>query len=104
VFYFDDVKLIGYGHDGSWGGFRTTYYRYLAEDRTTVILSNRGNFDRDAFWYPINALIEKRQEPPMSQALLKLAEAKFGDLTDAERRLFPSVAYGKYPEFTSPLA
>jgi CubicO group peptidase (beta-lactamase class C family) len=59
--FFDGGTLIGYGHDGSWGGFRTTYYRYLAEDRTTVILSNRGNFDPDAFWYPLNDLIEKMQ-------------------------------------------
>lgn len=51
--------LTGYGHDGSWGGFRTSYYRYLAADRTTVILSNRGDFDTDKFWYALDAVIEK---------------------------------------------
>src|SRR5262249_42541372 len=38
--YFDRAsgKMHGYGHDGSWGGFRTSYYRSLASDRTTVLL------------------------------------------------------------------
>lgn len=57
--YFDGGKLIGYGHNGSWGGFRTSYYRYLTADRSTVILSNRGDFDADDFWYPLNDLIEE---------------------------------------------
>ncbi|MBA4017475.1 MAG: hypothetical protein C0483_09915 [Pirellula sp.] len=56
--FFEDGKLIGYGHNGSWGGFRTSYYRYLKADRSTVILSNRGNFDADGFWYPLNDVIE----------------------------------------------
>ena len=57
--YFDHDKLIGYGHDGSWGGFRTSYYRSLAADRTTVLLSNRGDFDPDKFWYALDAVVEK---------------------------------------------
>ena len=60
--YFDGGKLIGYGHNGSWGGFRTSYYRYLTADRSTVILSNRGDFDADDFWYPLNDLIEEHLE------------------------------------------
>ena len=48
--------------DGSWGGFRTSYYRYLTADRSTVILSNRGDFDADDFWYPLNDLIEEHLE------------------------------------------
>lgn len=58
--YFEEPKnFYGYGHDGSWGGFRTSYYRYLAADRTTVLLSNRGNFDTDKFWENLDKLIEK---------------------------------------------
>jgi CubicO group peptidase (beta-lactamase class C family) len=58
--YFDDGgKLIGYGHDGSWGGFHTSYYRYVAADRTTVLLSNRGDFDPDKFWYALDDVVEK---------------------------------------------
>lgn len=58
--YFEDPKsLYGYGHDGSWGGFRTTYYRYLTADRTTVLLSNRGNFDTNKFWTDLDRIIEK---------------------------------------------
>jgi CubicO group peptidase (beta-lactamase class C family) len=52
-------KLNGYGHDGSWNGFQTTYYRYLVADRTTVVLSNRGNFDPDKFWYALDRVIEE---------------------------------------------
>lgn len=55
----DSGGLNGYGHEGSWGGFRTSYYRYLAADRTTVVLSNRGTFDPDKFWYGLEAAIEK---------------------------------------------
>jgi CubicO group peptidase (beta-lactamase class C family) len=56
--YFDGAKLIGYGHDGSWAGFRTSYYRYLIADRTTIVLSNRLDFDVDKFWYALNDVIE----------------------------------------------
>lgn len=51
--------LYGYGHEGSWGGFRTSYYRYLSDDRSMVILSNKGDFDPDAFWYKLNDAIEQ---------------------------------------------
>ena len=54
--------LYGSGHEGSWGGFRTSYYRYLSADRSTMILSNKGDFDPDAFWYKLNDAIE--QHPP----------------------------------------
>jgi CubicO group peptidase (beta-lactamase class C family) len=58
--YFDKSGgMIGYGHGGSWGGFRTSFYRYLAADRTTIILSNRGDFNPDLFWYALNDVIEK---------------------------------------------
>ena len=52
-------RMNGYGHEGTWGGFETSYYHYLLADRTTVLLSNRGNFDTDKFWYTLNAVIEK---------------------------------------------
>jgi CubicO group peptidase (beta-lactamase class C family) len=56
--YFNQPRsLYGYGHDGSWGGFRTSYYRYLAEDRSTVILSNRGNLDTDKLWEAVNEVV-----------------------------------------------
>ena len=51
--------LNGFGHDGNWLGFRTSYYRYIAADRTTVILSNRSDFDTDKFWYVLDAAIEE---------------------------------------------
>jgi CubicO group peptidase (beta-lactamase class C family) len=58
--YFDDEgKMNGYGHDGDWGGFRTSYYRYVKADRTTVLLSNRRDFDADKFWYALDAAVEK---------------------------------------------
>ena len=60
IIYGDANSMYGYGHDGVWGGFRTSYYRYTARDRTTVILSNRGNFDPDTLWYPLDAPIEKQ--------------------------------------------
>ena len=51
--------LLGFGHSGDWGGFRTDYYRYFAADRTSVILSNREDFDTDSFWYKLNDAAEK---------------------------------------------
>jgi CubicO group peptidase (beta-lactamase class C family) len=58
-FNYETGKLIGYGHNGLWDGFRTSYYRYLAADRTSIILSNRGDFQPDKFWYPLNDLVGK---------------------------------------------
>jgi CubicO group peptidase (beta-lactamase class C family) len=49
VFLDGSGRLTGYGHGGSWGGFRTTYHRDLASDRTTVLLSNRGDFNPGKF-------------------------------------------------------
>jgi CubicO group peptidase (beta-lactamase class C family) len=51
--------MNGYGHDGEWRGFRTSYYRYLVTNRSTVVLSNRGDFDTDKFWYALNETVEK---------------------------------------------
>ena len=60
--YFDPSgSMNGFGHDGSWGGFETSYYRYLVADRTTVLLSNRGTFDTDKFWYALNDAIEEER-------------------------------------------
>ena len=55
----DAGAMNGYGHDGSWRGFRTSYYRYLAADRTTLVLSNRDDFDPEKFWYDLNDVFEK---------------------------------------------
>jgi CubicO group peptidase (beta-lactamase class C family) len=63
--YFDQPENVyGYGHDGSWGGFETSYYRYLVADRTTVLLSNRGNFDVNKLWTALDKLIERYLEKP----------------------------------------
>jgi CubicO group peptidase (beta-lactamase class C family) len=49
--YFTDAGGInGFGHDGDWGGFINSYYHQQVDDLTTVILSNRGDFDINAFW------------------------------------------------------
>jgi len=53
-------EVYGYGHDGSWGGFETCYYRYLSADRTTVILSNRGTCDTDKVWTALDGLVERQ--------------------------------------------
>ena len=52
-------EVYGYGHDGSWGGFRNSYYRHLTSDRTTVILSNRGSLDTDSLWDALNEVVEQ---------------------------------------------
>jgi CubicO group peptidase (beta-lactamase class C family) len=59
--YFDEAnQLIGFGHDGSWGGFRSSYYFRVPSNRTTILLGNRANFDMDKFWYALQAVIERR--------------------------------------------
>lgn len=54
--------LNGFGHNGDWGGFRTDYYRYLQDDRSTIMLSNRGDFDTDRLWYKLNSAIDKHSD------------------------------------------
>jgi CubicO group peptidase (beta-lactamase class C family) len=54
-------QLNGFGHDGDWGGFKTSYYQYTAADRTTIILSNKKDFDPDKFWYKLNDAIEAKR-------------------------------------------
>lgn len=54
----DSGEMYGYGHDGSWGGFETSYYRHLTSDRTTVLLSNRSTFDTDKLWKRIQRAID----------------------------------------------
>jgi CubicO group peptidase (beta-lactamase class C family) len=52
--------IYGFGHDGYWEGFNTSYYNYLTNNTTTVLLSNRGHgVDLDAFWEKLNDLIDK---------------------------------------------
>jgi CubicO group peptidase (beta-lactamase class C family) len=58
----DSGELYGYGHDGSWGGFETSYYRYLTADRTTVLLSNRSTFDNDKLWNALQRVVETHLE------------------------------------------
>ena len=60
---FPDGKggLLGFGHDGAWGGFRTSYYFHTESGRTTVTLSNRGDFNTDGFWYPLNDLMARAE-------------------------------------------
>ncbi|HEV3343419.1 MAG TPA: serine hydrolase domain-containing protein [Pirellulales bacterium] len=62
VYTNDSGGMNGFGHEGSWGGFRTSYYQYVLASRTTVVLSNRGNFDPDKFWYALNDVVEQNQE------------------------------------------
>ena len=57
--YPSESGLNGFGHNGDWGGFRTDYYRYLQDDRSTIVLSNRGDFDTDGLWYKLNDAITK---------------------------------------------
>ena len=62
TYYDQPKKIYGFGHDGSWGGFETSYYHYLTADVTTVLLSNRGNIDTDKFWTGLEKIIEDHSE------------------------------------------
>ena len=46
-------RLTGYWHDGSWGGFQTSYYHSLARNRTIILLGNRSDINTDTFWKAI---------------------------------------------------
>ena len=59
TYYNDPKSVYGYGHDGCWGGFNTTYYRYLTEDHSIIILSNRGDTDVDILWDALAAIVTK---------------------------------------------
>lgn len=58
---FEAGKLSGYGHDGSWEGFRTMYWRDLQSNRTIVLLSNREDFEPDEFWQSLNDAVEEHR-------------------------------------------
>lgn len=61
--YFEDPKQIyGFGHNGSWSGFRTNYYYDHATERTTILLSNRSDFEGDEFWEQLNNIIQRFQK------------------------------------------
>jgi CubicO group peptidase (beta-lactamase class C family) len=54
----DNAPMHGFGHDGYWRGFNTTYYNYLTDNHTVVLLSNRGDaIDLDKFWEKLSELI-----------------------------------------------
>jgi CubicO group peptidase (beta-lactamase class C family) len=55
-------QVAGFWHNGSWGGFHTSYARNLPADRAVVVLSNRGDFDTEA----IHTAVEQAREkgPP----------------------------------------
>jgi CubicO group peptidase (beta-lactamase class C family) len=55
----NDGALTGYFHDGSWGGFESTYYHSLADDRTIVVLGNHGDVDVDRFWKAVTRILVK---------------------------------------------
>ena len=52
-------RTTSYGHEGSWGGFHTAYYRYTGVDRAVVVLSNREDFKVGDAWVAIDALYEE---------------------------------------------
>jgi len=57
-------RLYGFGHDGYWQGFATSYYDYLAEQHSVVLLSNRGeSIDLNKFWDKLNRLIRAHAPP-----------------------------------------
>ena len=58
TYYDKPDEIYGYGHDGAWGGFNSSYYRHLTSDRTTVLLSNRGNIDTDKLWTGLDKLVD----------------------------------------------
>ena len=58
LYHDDDGSLYGFGHDGYWGGFNTTYHNYLSKDESVVLLSNRGRtIDLDELWEKLGELI-----------------------------------------------
>lgn len=61
TYYDDPDDLFGFGHEGSWNGFTTSYYRYLTGNHTVVILSNRDDTDTDALWEALDRLVDKER-------------------------------------------
>lgn len=53
-------KVRAFGHDGSWAGFRTSYYRDDVGDRTIILLSNRGDLDLNTFWAALVAILDRK--------------------------------------------
>lgn len=52
-------RLLGFGHNGGWGGFGTYYWHDLRPKRTMVFLGNGRPLDCDKLWEELNALVEK---------------------------------------------
>lgn len=45
----DKKKAVGFGHNGSWGGFKTRYWLDLEKNRTVILLSNRDDISPAGF-------------------------------------------------------
>ncbi len=59
LYHGDAGTFHGFGHSGSGGGFRSDFYRYVEVERSTIMLSNREDFDTDRFWYKLNDAINE---------------------------------------------
>ena len=59
VYYAESGAINGYGHDGFWGGFVHSYYHEPAGNLTTILLSNRGDFDAEKFWENLRKLVDQ---------------------------------------------
>jgi len=59
LYFGDDGATWGYGHNGGWGGFVTTYCHEPEGNLGTSILSNRGDFDIDKFWFEMRDLMKR---------------------------------------------
>ena len=55
----DGNKVTGFGHTGSWGGFRTLYWLDLEKNRTTIVLGNRADLDTEKVETGLNRIVEK---------------------------------------------
>jgi CubicO group peptidase (beta-lactamase class C family) len=62
VYSEEPSKVIGFGHDGLWGGFRTNYYYDHETDSTIIFLSNRSDFDCDKVWEELSSTIKRFQD------------------------------------------
>lgn len=56
-----DGRVTSYGHEGSWAGFHTAYYRYTGVDRAVVVLGNREDLKVGKAWEEIDALFDRER-------------------------------------------
>ena len=71
----DSGELLSFGHNGSWGGFKTQYNRFPKTDRAVFVLINRGDLSSGDVADAVAEVVDEEMQK-VAKANTKQARAK----------------------------